>query len=78
MTDAIDAALDAPGQPETAFQAACTALLIAIATGYAIGDSDALVLLDSMPDEEMRDGLADGLSAAGLRSTHLSAFRVLR
>lgn len=67
MTVAIDAALDVREQPANAFLAACSALLMAIATNSTITDAEVDVLLDAMPDVDMRHGLRVGLNHAGLR-----------
>ncbi len=79
MADAIDAALAAAEQPSSAFLAACTSLLLAIATNSVVVSAEVDVLLDAMPDVDLRDGLRVGLRDHGLwGDEHIAAFRVLR
>lgn len=67
MTSAIDARLTQPEQPGSAYLAAVWALLLAIATNTTLSLDEADVLLDAMPDHDLRDGLRVQLDVLQLR-----------
>ena len=55
-----------PRQADEAYLAACSALLVALATNGTLTDDEAEELLGAMPDAAMRDGLGFALHDAGV------------
>ena len=64
--DTVPATSSRQATPDEAYLAACSALLVAMATNSTINDQEAEALLDAMPDAAMRDGLAFALHDAGV------------
>lgn len=67
MTEVETDPATSPRQAEDAFREACSALLVALATGSTINDHEAEALLDAMEDIDLRDGLRVSLGMYGLR-----------
>ena len=55
-----------PRQADDRYLAACSALLVAMATNSTINDQEAEALLGAMPDAAMRDGLRFALGCCGV------------
>ncbi len=66
MTEDETVPAQSPTQADDAYLAACSALLVAVASNTTINAAEADALLDAMPDAELRDGLRVGLGMYGL------------
>ena len=66
MSEKTDSAPSVPAQPAAQFLAAASALLVAIATNSTLDAADAELLLDSMDDADLREGLRVGLGEMGV------------
>ena len=55
-----------PRQADEAYLAACSALLVALATNSTLTDDESEALLGAMPDSTMRDDLGYALYVAGV------------
>lgn len=66
--DTVPATSPRQATPDDRYLAACSALLVAMATNSTLTDDEADALLDAMPDVDLRDGLRVGLAMGGLRS----------
>ena len=64
--DTVPATSPRQATPDDRYLAACSALLVALATNSTLTDDEAEELLGAMPDAAMRDGLGFALHDAGV------------